>query len=264
MSDQTLTNASLRVAVLQTALVWQDAAANRRHFSEQFSQLTDVDLVVLPETFNSGFSMQSELIAETMQGDTVLWLVQQAELYQFAICGSLAIRTYTGICNRLVFVQPDGRIDYYDKRHLFRMGAEHQHYVAGTRRQIVNYKGFRLNLQICYDLRFPVFARNQGDYDVLIYVANWPAARRHVWRTLLAARAIENQAYVLGCNRVGLDGNALTYSGDSIVLNYLGEPLAEAAEGQEAVLLARLELSALQQGRHKFPVALDADAFCLL
>lgn len=264
MSDQTLTNASLRVAVLQTELVWQDAIANREHFSQKFSQLRDVDLVVLPETFNSGFSMRSNQIAETMQGDTVLWLVQQAEFYQFAICGSLAIRTDTGISNRLVFVQPDGRIDYYDKRHLFRMGAEHQHYVAGTRRQIVSYKGFRLNLQICYDLRFPVFARNQGDYDVLIYVANWPAARRHVWRTLLAARAIENQAYVLGCNRVGLDGNALSYSGDSIVLNYLGEPLAEAAEGQEAVLLARLELSALQQGRHKFPVALDADAFCLL
>lgn len=264
MSNQGLVGSSLRVALLQTDLVWQNASANRMHFSKLFSQLAAVDLVVLPETFNSGFSMQSSLIAETMQGDTVLWLQQQATLYQFAICGSLAIQTGQGVCNRLLWVQPDGEVYYYDKRHLFRMGAEHQHYVAGSQRQIVHYRGFRLNLQICYDLRFPVFARNQGDYDVLIYVANWPAARRQVWRTLLAARAIENQAYVLGCNRVGIDGNGLEYSGDSVVLNYLGEPLAAAHEGEAAVLLATLELDALQQGRQKFPVALDADAFYLM
>ncbi len=264
MSDPVLTDASLRVALLQTALVWQDAAANRTHFSKLFSQLAEVDLVVLPETFNSGFSMQSNLIAETMQGDTVLWLQQQAALYQFAICGSMAIQTEQGICNRLLWVPPKGQIDYYDKRHLFRMGGEHQHYVAGRQRQIVHYRGFRFNLQICYDLRFPVFARNQGDYDVLIYVANWPAARRQVWQTLLTARAMENQAYVLGCNRVGTDGNGLEYSGDSVVLNYLGEPLATASEGQSAVLLATLQLADLQQGRQKFPVALDADAFCLM
>ncbi len=264
MSDPALTDASLRVALLQTVLIWQDAAANRAHFSKLFSQLVEVDLVVLPETFSSGFSMQSSLIAETMQGDTVLWLQQQAALYQFAICGSMAIQTEQGICNRLLWVQPDGQIDYYDKRHLFRMGGEHQHYVAGKQRQIVHYRGFRFNLQICYDLRFPVFARNQGDYDVLIYVANWPAARRQVWQTLLTARAMENQAYVLGCNRVGIDGNGLEYSGDSVVLNYLGEPMAAASEGQPAVLLATLQLADLQQGRQKFPVALDADAFCLM
>lgn len=255
---------SLKVALIQSELVWQDAPANRLHFSEQFNQLRDVDLVVLPETFNSGFSMQSVQIAEEMTGPTVLWLQQQAMFYQWAICGSVAIQTAEGIHNRLLFVHPDGQIDYYDKKHLFRMADEHQHYMAGVCRKVVEYRGFRLMLQVCYDLRFPVFARNKGDYDALIYVANWPEPRRHIWSTLLAARAIENQAFVLGCNRVGSDHNGFHYSGDSVVLDYQGLPLATLAPHQAGVLRATLDLAELQQFRHKFPAALDADEFNLL
>jgi predicted amidohydrolase len=208
--------------------------------------------------------MQSTQIAEPMTGPTVRWMQQQAQFYQLAITGSLAIETELGVVNRLIFVHPDGSIDYYDKKHLFRMAGEHQHYAAGSIRSVVLFKGFRLNLQICYDLRFPVFARNQGDYDVLIYVANWPEPRRRIWSTLLAARAMENQAFVLGCNRVGQDGNQFSYSGDSVALNYLGEPMAELPAGQSGIITATLRLSDLQQFRQQFPAALDADAFVLV
>lgn len=254
----------LKIAMIQSELVWQDAKANCDYFSACFAQLRDIDLVILPEMFNSGFSMQSAQIAEPMSGPTVLWLQQQAKFYQMAIAGSLAISTALGVVNRLLFVHPDGSIDYYDKKHLFRMAGEHQHYVAGSARTVVLFKGFRLNLQICYDLRFPVFSRNQGDYDVLIYVANWPEPRRRIWSTLLAARAMENQAFVLGCNRVGEDSNQFSYSGDSVALNYLGEPLAELPAGQTGILTATLRLDQLQQFRLQFPAALDADAFVLL
>jgi len=256
--------AELKIAMIQGDLVWQDAKANCDYFARCFAQLQDVDLVVLPEMFNSGFSMQSTQIAESMTGPTIQWLQQQAQVYQMAIAGSLAISTGLGVVNRLVFVRPDGSIHHYDKKHLFRMAGEHQHYAAGATRTVVLFKGFRINLQICYDLRFPVFARNQGDYDVLIYVANWPEPRRRVWSTLLAARAIENQAYVLGCNRVGKDGNHYPYSGDSLVLNYLGEPMAELPPGQVGILTATLQLNELLQFRQQFPAALDADAFVLL
>ena len=199
-----------------------------------------------------------------MNGPTVQWMQQQAQYYQIAIAGSLAISTELGVVNRLLFVHPDGSIEHYDKKHLFRMAGEHQHYVAGSARTVVLFKGFRLNLQICYDLRFPVFARNQGDYDVLIYVANWPEPRRRVWSTLLSARAMENQAFVLGCNRVGFDGNQVLYSGDSVVLNYLGEPMAELPSSQTGILTATLRLNELLQFRQQFPAALDADAFQIL
>jgi len=263
MSAKSIT-AELKIAIIQSELVWQDAKANCDYFAGCFSALRDIDLVILPEMFNSGFSMQSAQIAEPMTGPTVLWLQQQAQYYQIAIAGSLAISTELGVVNRLIFVHPDGRLEHYDKKHLFRMAGEHQHYAAGSARTVVLYQGFRLNLQICYDLRFPVFARNQGDYDVLIYVANWPEQRRRVWSTLLSARAMENQAFVLGCNRVGLDGNQFVYSGDSVALNYLGEPLAEFSAGQAGILTATLRLSDLQQFRQQFPAALDADAFVLV
>ncbi|WP_197489931.1 amidohydrolase [Rheinheimera sp. SA_1] len=263
MSIKSVT-AELKIAIIQSELVWQDAKANCDNFASCFAQLRDVDLVILPEMFNSGFSMQSAQIAEPMTGPTVLWLQQQAQFYQVAIAGSLAISTELGVVNRLMFVHPDGSLEYYDKKHLFRMAGEHQHYAAGSARSVVLYKGFRLNLQICYDLRFPVFARNQGDYDVLIYVANWPEPRRRIWSTLLAARAMENQAFVLGCNRVGQDGNQFSYSGDSVALNYLGEPMAEFPAGQAGILIATLRLDDLLKFRQQFPAALDADAFVLL
>jgi predicted amidohydrolase len=251
-------HAGLDVALIQTPLVWQDAMANRQLLEPQLQLAAGADLIVLPETFNSGFSMQSSHIAETVQ-----WLQQQAQQLGAVICGSMAIATDTGIFNRLLWVQPEGNIAYYDKRHLFRMAGEHLHYQPGQRRVIVELKGFRLMLQVCYDLRFPVFARNRADYDALIYVANWPAARARIWSTLLQARAIENQSYVLGCNRVGQDANGIAYSGDSVILNYLGEPLAELAAGQAGMLRTTLDLAALATFRQQFPAGLDADAFTL-
>ena len=253
----------IRVALIQSELVWQDSLANQHYFEQQFRQHSGVQLFVLPEMFNSGFSMDSTRIAETMEGLTVQWMQQQAKLTGAAICGSVAIAEQGQIFNRLLFVTPDAMVQFYDKRHLFRMGGEQQHYQAGSERVIVSYLGFRFCLQVCYDLRFPVFARNQQDYDALIYVANWPQARRMVWRTLLQARAIENQAYVLGCNRIGSDANDLNYSGDSMVVDYLGQIQTELATGQAGVILAELNLVALQQFKQKFPAYLDADPFVL-
>ena len=253
----------IRVALIQSDLVWQDSQANHQYLEQQIQQHKGAQLFVLPEMFNSGFSMNSTLIAETMEGLTVQWMLRQAKLANAALCGSVAITESGRIFNRLLFVTPDGVVQFYDKRHLFRMGGEQQHYQAGAERVIVSYLGFRWCLQVCYDLRFPVFARNQQDYDVLIYVANWPEPRRQVWRTLLQARAIENQAYVLGCNRIGSDGNALNYSGDSMVVNYLGQIQAELAPGQSGVVSAELNLTDLQQFKQKFPAYLDADSFVL-
>lgn len=251
----------LNIAVVQTALVWQDANANLNQLTHWCAEGAGADVLVLPEMFNSGFSMQPERFAESMDGPTMQALCHAAATYQLAICGSLAIQTADGYVNRLVFVTPSGEVQHYDKRHLFRMGAEHQHYQAGHERVVVSYRGWRLLLQICYDLRFPVFARNQQDYDVALYVANWPAPRAGIWRTLLSARAIENQAYVIGCNRVGEDDNGLVYQGDSLVLDFVGEPLASLPPATSGLLRATLDMQALTQFRQQFPAALDADAF---
>ncbi|MFN3901247.1 MAG: amidohydrolase, partial [Alishewanella aestuarii] len=223
----------LRVAMLQTELVWQDTAANLQALSQQLAAAPAADLLVLPEMFASGFSMDSAGIAEREPGPALSWLKQQAAHYQSAIAGSLAVRTADGhYVNRLYFVTPDGAVQSYDKRHLFRMAGEHQAYAAGQQRVIVNWQGWRILLQVCYDLRFPVFSRNLGDYDAIIYVANWPAPRSRAWWLLLQARAIENQAYVFGCNRVGQDANGLNYRGDSLIVDYLGQPQAELAPEQ--------------------------------
>ncbi|MDP2714176.1 amidohydrolase [Rheinheimera sp.] len=249
----------LRVALLQTELVWQDAPANRQQLALQIAQL-DADLIVLPEMFSSGFSMQSQDIAEP-EADSLGWLKQQAAQSGAALCGSVATRTPRGCVNRCYFVTPDGNVSVYDKKHLFRMAGEHQAYVAGEQRVVVQYRGWRLLLQVCYDLRFPVFSRNRNDYDIALYVANWPAARAHAWRTLLQARAIENLAFVLGCNRVGSDGNGVAYSGDSLIVDYCGQPVAELAPQQAGVLCATLDYAQLVQYRQQFPAHLDADPF---
>lgn len=252
----------LNVALLQTALAWQNPQANRQQLAEQISRIEDVDIIVLPEMFTTGFSMQSQDIAEP-EGDTLNWLKHQAQQIGAALVGSVATRTDKGCVNRCYFVTPEGQVTAYDKKHLFRMAGEHQAYVAGDQRVVVSWCGWRLLLQVCYDLRFPVFSRNCQDYDVALYVANWPAARRHAWRTLLQARAIENQAFVLGCNRVGTDGNAVQYSGDSLIIDYLGQVVAEKAVAQPTVLRATLDYAQLKQYRQQFPAHMDADAFVL-
>lgn len=252
----------LHVALVQSELIWQSAAANRQQLAEQINTISDADVIVLPEMFTTGFSMQSEQIAEP-EGDTLNWLQQQAQQSGAALVGSVATRTDKGCVNRCYFVTPEGEFTAYDKKHLFRMAGEHQAYLPGDKRVVVHWRGWRFLMQVCYDLRFPIFSRSCQDYDVALYVANWPAARSHAWRTLLQARAIENQAFVLGCNRVGIDGNGIAYSGDSLIVDYLGQIVAQQGASQPAVLRAMLDYGALTQLRQQFPVHLDADGFVL-
>ncbi|MBK8612662.1 MAG: amidohydrolase [Flavobacteriales bacterium] len=254
----------LRVALVQSMLHWEDAAANRAMFTQKFASLKGTtDLVVLPEMFSTGFSMRSAELAEPMDGPTVTWMKEQAWELDAAIYGS-AIITEDGKCyNRGLFVKPDGTVIPYDKRHLFRMAEEIRHYTPGAQRVVVEWRGWRLLLQICYDLRFPVFARNRGDYDALLYVANWPEPRRYPWSQLLIARAIENQSYVIGVNRVGMDGKGHHYTGDSASIDPRGDAETMKAS-KEDVLHTVLHREALDDFRAKFPVADDADDFSLM
>ncbi|CAN5636776.1 amidohydrolase [soil metagenome] len=273
----------LRIALLQADTTWHDPEANRRRFEAEFDvACRGCDLVILPETFTTGFSGEAVAWAETMEGETVAWLRAQAREMDAAIVGSVQIRdgdgggegtragegAVGGVRNRLLWAMPDGRCLHYDKRHLFRMAGEHERYVAGRERLLVDFRGWRICPLVCYDLRFPVFARNRfdrsrpgdHDYDLLIFVANWPAARHRAWDTLLKARAMENLSYVAGVNRVGTDGNGIAHGGGSAVLDFAGEPMVEAG-GQVRTLLTTLSLSELREYRAGFPAHLDADGF---
>lgn len=262
----------LRVSLVQADTLWHDPAGNRRLYAELLAPLAGrSDLVVLPETFTSGFSNEALASAEGMEGATVAWMLEQARVLDAAVTGSVQLRTGSGVYNRLLWATPDGSLRHYDKRHLFRMAREHERYAAGNDRLTVEWKGWRICPLVCYDLRFPVFIRNRFgveaegrfDYDLLLFVANWPAARRNAWRTLLRARAMENLSYVLGVNRVGRDGNGLDYAGDSVALDFLGEPLVECGR-QPQVVTAICSAVELATYRSKFPAHLDADAFRLL
>jgi len=256
-------NPHLRVTMIQTDLAWQDPAANRAIIAAHCRGLAGhTDLIVLPEMFSTGFSMAALQLAETMDGPTVGWLREQAVALGCAITGSLIVREGDRHYNRLLWAAPDGRLRHYDKRHLFRMALEHQHYAAGTRRLVIEHRGWRVCPLVCYDLRFPVWSRNRDDYDLLLYVANWPASRRLAWKTLLRARAIENLSYVVGVNRIGRDGNDVAYAGDSVALDYLAEPLA-GDRGGDFSETAVLDRDALGAFRSSFPAHLDADAFVL-
>jgi len=254
---------NLKVSVVQTPIIWEDPEANRSLFSKKMEKLVEVDLIVLPEMFTSGFSMKAPELAEAMNGPTVKWMVQQGVLYDAAVCGSLMIKENDNYYNRLVWAQPDGKLYWYDKRHLFRMGEEDKVFSSGKRRLIVHWRGWRICPLICYDLRFPVFSRNRNDYDLLLYVANWPASRRNVWRTLLTARAIENQAFCIGINRIGIDGAELEYAGDSMVIDPKGSVLSDGGM-DDVILTATLDLQVLHAFREAFPVGLDGDDFILL
>ena len=253
--------ANLRVTLIQADLAWQDPATNRRNLAAHFRGLAGhTDLIVLPEMFTTGFSMAADSLAETMAGATVGWLREEAAAIGCAITGSLIVEENGRHYNRLVWATPDGNFAHYDKRHLFRMAREQEHYAAGNRRLVVELKGWRLCPLVCYDLRFPVWSRSRGDYDVLLYVANWPSRRRAAWSALLRARAIENACYVVGVNRVGKDGNGASYSGDSVALDFLGQVLGGDRDGAfvETVVLDRESLATF---RRDFPVHLDADDF---
>jgi len=247
--------------MVQADLAWQDRQENRRRLARHFGGLAGhTDLIVLPELFSTGFSMEAEELAEDMDGPTVGWMREEACSLGCAITGSLIVREENRCYNRLLWVRPDGSMAHYDKRHLFRKAREHEHYAQGQRRITVQLKGWRICPLVCYDLRFPVWSRSHGDYDLLIYVANWPSRRKFAWSTLLRARAIENLAYVVGVNRVGRDGNGAQYAGGSVAVDFLGQPLSDEHDGDdvETVVLDRASLDAF---RESFPAHLDADAF---
>jgi len=256
---------NLQISCIQTTLIWEDAVQNLKQFEKHFAQLPkSTELVILPEMFSTGFSMKTKKLAEKMDGPSFVWLKKQAAKINKIIVGSLIIKDQEEHYNRLFVMFPDGNYAYYDKRHLFRMGNEHKHYSAGTKRLVFNYKNWRICPLTCYDLRFPVWSRNQNDYDLLIYIANWPESRRAVWKKLLPARAIENQVYVAGVNRIGKDGEGLRYAGDTVIINPRGETMVETKEHDQQIIHAHLSLDELNRFREKFPVALDADEFKIL
>lgn len=260
----------LRVSLVQGDTRWHDPAGNRDYYAGLMAPMHgNTDLIVLPETFTSGFSNDAIGNAETMDGPTVAWLREQAAKLGAAICGSVQLRAPGGVFNRMLFVRPDGGIEHYDKRHLFTYAGEHERYAAGRDRLIVEWHGWKICPLVCYDLRFPVFSRNRLDahgepeYDLLVYVANWPSPRAYAWKTLLRARAIENVCFVAGVNRCGTDGNGLHYSGDSVVLDFLGQPLSECA-AIELTTTTTLLAADLADWRAKFPALRDGDDFRLM
>ncbi len=263
----------LRISLVQGATRWHDPEGNRDYYGGLMAPLHGTtDLVLLPETFTSGFSNAAIDRAEDMDGPTVAWMLEQARTLDAVVTGSVQLRVDEGgapkVHNRMLWATPDGTLEHYDKRHLFRYAREHERYAAGRQRLVVEWKGWRINPLVCYDLRFPVFARNRfnvervdaPDFDLQLYVANWPSARAYAWKTLLRARAIENLCYVAGLNRVGTDGNGIHYAGDSAVIDFLGHPASECSD-EEVVVTTTLQASELAAHRQRFPAMLDGDAF---
>ncbi len=257
-----MTNETLNVALVQTSLVWENPKANRTHIEDKVSSIT-ADLIVLPEMFSSGFTMNASEVAETMDGETIAWLKTLSKTKNAAIVGSLVITENNNYYNRLVFVEPNGTLTTYDKRHTFTLAGEHKVYTAGSEKTIIDYKGFKICPLVCYDLRFPVWARNSENYDVLIYVANWPKVRIAAWDALLKARAIENMSYCIGVNRVGLDGNNYEYSGHSAAYDVLGHRMDSIPESIETVEVVTLEKSHITKYRERLGFLKDRDTFNL-
>ena len=261
----------LRISLVQGDTRWHDPQGNREHYAALIAPLAgQTDVVILPETFTSGFSNEAGEEAEGMDGPSLAWMREQAAQLGAVVTGSLQLKVDGKVFNRLLWVQPDGQVQFYDKRHLFRYGGEHERYAAGSARLSVEYKGWRINPQVCYDLRFPVFCRNRYnveradalDFDLQIFVANWPMQRAYAWNTLARARAIENLCFVAVVNRVGSDGNKLNYAGDSAVIDFLGQPQL-SLHGSEQVATTTISAAALAAHRARFPAMLDADPFSL-
>jgi len=261
---------ALTITIIQTDLVWQNKKANLDLLEQKINSIKGYkEVVVLPEMFSTGFSMQPEILAETMDGETVTWMKRIAAEKKIILTGSIIIQEGANFYNRLIWMLPNGQFGQYDKRHLFAYAGEDKHYTAGNKRLIASVKGWKINLQICYDIRFPVWARQattklsnneDGLYDLLLYVANWPQKRSHAWSTLLQARAIENQCFVVGVNRVGTDGNGIVHNGDSLVINPLGETLYHKAEVEDVHTITIQKLD-VQEVRNQFPFWKDADEF---
>ena len=255
----------LKISIVPTVIAWENKQENLRMLREKLHALRGTtEIVVLPEMFSTGFTMKSRELAEPVSGITVRILKELAADFQLALCGSFICSERSNYYNRAFFITPEGEEFYYDKRHLFRMGNEAEYFSSGNNKLIISYRGWNICLLVCYDLRFPVWSRNvNNEYDLLIYVASWPQARRLAWDTLLCARALENMCYVCGVNRIGVDGNKLIYNGGSVVFSAKGEVLASVPDGEEGIETVSLSLISLQQLRDKFPVWKDADAFRL-
>ena len=260
---------TLTISLIQTNIFWEEKATNLRLLEEKIGRIEQkTEIVVLPEMFSTGFSMNAAALAENMEGETVQWMKRVSRENGVVLTGSLIIEEEGRYYNRLIWMLPNGQSGHYDKRHLFAYGGEDSHYSPGNKRLIASVKGWKINLLVCYDLRFPVWARQRSaggepEYDVLIYVANWPERRSHAWKTLLCARAIENQSYVVGVNRVGNDGNNIYHSGNSLVIDPLGQVLYHMAD-EEDVFTITLQKEMLQETREKFPFLKDADGFKIL
>lgn len=253
----------MKIALIQSSLYWENPEKNRKKLGEKINAISErVDLIVLPEMFTSGFTMNPSAVAETMRGETIAWLKHLAEAKSVAITGSLVITENGNFYNRLIFVFPSGDIQTYDKRHTFTLAGEDKVYTSGKAKLIVEYKGWKICPLICYDLRFPVFSRNAEDYDVLIYVANWPEVRIKAWDALLKARAIENMSYTIGVNRIGEDDNKFEHNGHSQVINFLGDYIMEPIE-TKGVYIVELNKAELLLARKKFNFLNDQDSFTL-
>ncbi|NGY36456.1 amidohydrolase [Flavobacterium sp. XN-5] len=251
----------MQVILIQAPLIWENPKLNRDYFEEKINALSQkIDLILLPEMFTTGFTMNPRAVAETMEGETALWMQSLAKAKNSAITGSVVIEENGNFYNRMLFVFPSGEIQHYDKRHLFTLAGEEKVYTAGTKKLIVEYLGWKICPLVCYDLRFPVFSRNVENYDLLIYVASWPKIRTNAWDALLKARAIENMSYVIGVNRTGVDNNGHAYIGHSQVVDYLGDYIVEPHE-IDAVLKVTLDNSKLIEARKKFGFLNDQDDF---
>lgn len=259
----------LKVVYIQSYLAWEDKAANLERFDRHFMSVGDSpDLIVLPEMFNTGFSINPESCAETMDGEGVRYLKNKAKEHGAMVMGSLLIRDDSGFVNRLIAARPDGSIETYDKRHLFRLSEEYRIFKGGDERLVIDLKGWKIRPLICYDLRFPVWSKNtfnkgEYEYDMLIYVANWPAVRSKVWTTLLSARAMENQVFCLGVNRVGEDGHGYQHSGDSAAYDARGNVISSVPAGQEGVAMVSFSRQDLELFRESFTLGLDWDRFSI-
>ena len=265
---------SLTVSLIQTNLLWENKRANLDMLSKKIEGIIEkTEVIILPEMFSTGFTMKPELLAENMEGETLQWMKKISAEKKVILTGSIIIKENNEFFNRMVWMMPNGKYGIYDKRHLFAYGNEQLHYNAGSKRVIASVKGWKINLQVCYDLRFPVWARQfpislkkepviSLEYDLLIYIANWPERRNRAWKTLLQARAIENQCFVVGVNRVGQDGNGIYYSGDSMIVDALGEILYQKTN-EEDIFTYKLEKNNLTEVREKFPFWKDADHFLI-
>lgn len=265
---------TFRLTLVQSKLHWENPLLNLKHFTKLLNRIekNETDLILLPETFNSGFSMNATKFAEAEEGPTMQWMYEIASGSKASVAGSLVIRDQKKLYNRFVWMEPDGHYSTYSKRHLFTPGKENKVFQQGTERTIIEWKGWKFCPQICYDLRFPVWSRNsirtrnkqnEYEYDVLLYIANWPAIRDYAWQNLLIARAIENQAYVAGVNRIGVDGNTIEHVGNSVLLDPTGKPISSVKARTQAVQTCHLDKKHLELYRKSFPVLADADPFYL-